>query len=235
MTEAVRYTTLERLRVARPVDRVSFIAGLCHDKRVLDIGCLDETALDKRDTEHWLHGRISTVARNVLGIDSSDRLPPDGLETGPNSRIVKGDGTNPDAKRINAEQIDVIVAGEFIEHLENPTAFLSAMKERFAGRKLVISTPNGASFANGLLATIGREAQHRDHLLTSTYKTLNTLCLRAGVSDWRIVPYRFYATEMLLVSSGGKRLVVRAVEQVIRAVEYLFPLRAFGYVVEISL
>jgi SAM-dependent methyltransferase len=233
VTDRLDYRTLERLRVRRPVDRLAYIAEQCRNKRVLDIGCLDETALAKRDTDQWLHGRIGTVARNVVGIDSSDRLPPDGLATGPNSRIIKGDGTDPD--QIDAKDIDIIVAGEFIEHLENPVAFLRAMRQRFAGRKLLLSTPNGVSFANGLLATIGREAQHHDHLLTSTYKTLNTLCLRSGVSDWRIVPYRFYATEMLLASSGARKLAIRLVEKIVRAVEYVFPLRGFGYVVEITL
>lgn len=232
MTGELSYQTLERLRPPRPVDRVSFIAERCRGKRVLDIGCLDETALNKRDTEHWLHRRIGAVAENVLGIDSSDQIPPEGIATGPNSRIVKGDGVNPDA---DPDAIDVIVAGEFIEHLECPLAFLRVMKERFPGRKLLISTPNGVSFANGLLATIGREAQHPDHLLSSTYKTLNTLCLRAGVSDWRILPYRFYATEMLLDSAGAKKTAVRVVEKVVRMVEYVFPLRGFGYVVEITL
>jgi SAM-dependent methyltransferase len=232
VTGELSYQTLERLRPPRPVDRVSFIAERCRGKRVLDIGCLDETALNKRDTEHWLHRRIGAVAENVLGIDSSDQIPPEGIATGPNSRIVKGDGVNPDA---DPDAIDVIVAGEFIEHLECPLAFLRVMKERFPGRKLLISTPNGVSFANGLLATIGREAQHPDHLLSSTYKTLNTLCLRAGVSDWRILPYRFYATEMLLDSAGAKKTAVRVVEKVVRMVEYVFPLRGFGYVVEITL
>lgn len=232
MTQHLAYETLERLRVPRPVDRVAFIAERCRDKRVLDIGCLDETAIAKRDTDHWLHGRIGTFAQNVLGIDSSDQVPADGIVTGKNSRIVKGDGLQPD---VNPDDIDVIVAGEFIEHLESPIAFLRAMKERFPGRKLLLSTPNGLSFANSLLAGIGREAQHPDHLLTSTYKTLNTLCLRAGVSDWDIVPYRFYATEMLLESSGAKKMAVRLVEKAVRVIEYIFPLLGFGYVVEIRL
>jgi hypothetical protein len=91
------------------------------------------------------------------------------------------------------------------------------------------------AFANALLATIGCEAQHPDHLLTSTFKTLNTLCRRAGCTAWQIVPYRFYATEMLLRSSGPKRLLVGVVEQAVRLVERLFPLRSFGYVVRITL
>lgn len=235
MTAALRYRTLERIAVDLPVDRVDFIAGLCRDKNVLDIGCLDETALEKRDTKEWLHGRIGTVARDVLGIDSSDRLPNEGLLTGPNSRIIKGDGVNPDLAQLDRKSIDVIVAGEFIEHLESPLAFLRSMKQRFPTRELIISTPNGTSFANALLGTIGSEAQHPDHLMTSTYKTLNTLCARSGAHGWKIVPYRFYATEMLLEASGPKRLAIRAVEKFVRIVERLFPLRSFGYVVRISL
>ena len=235
MTQALRYETLERLHVPQPVDRVQFIAELCRGKRVLDIGCLDETALSKQRTDDWLHGQIGNLASEVIGLDRSDRLPDEGLVTGPNSRILKGNGIRPDAKQVNSEAIDMIVAGEFIEHLENPLAFLRSMRKRFPGRELILSTPNGTSFANALLGMIGSEAQHPDHLLTSTYKTLNTLCRRSGAKDWKILPYRFYATEMLLSSSGPKRQAVRLVEKGVRIVERLFPLRSFGYVVRISL
>jgi 2-polyprenyl-3-methyl-5-hydroxy-6-metoxy-1,4-benzoquinol methylase len=226
------YQTLERLHIGRPVERVSFIAERCRGKRVLDIGCLDETALDKQNTNEWLHQRIAALAKQVTGIDLSEHLPVDGLVTGPNSRIIKGDGTNPD---VAPDIVDIIVAGEFIEHIENPLQFLSRIKLSYPGREMLISTPNGASFANALLGTISREAQHRDHLLTSTYKTLNTLCQRAGCRDWDIIPYRFYATEMLLQSTGPKRIAVKAVETIIRAYERLFPLRSFGYIVRIRL
>jgi hypothetical protein len=235
ITKALKYETLEWLKVPAPVERVAYIAGLCKDMNVLDIGCLDETALMKQSTEDWLHRRIGALARNVIGIDCSERLPEQGLCTGPNSHIFKGDGVYPDLNQFEPNAIDVIVAGEFIEHLENPLAFLRSMKQRFPGRQLVISTPNGVAFANALLALIGSEAQHPDHLHTSTYKTLNTLCQRSGCADWHIVPYRFYATEMLLQSSGLKRLAIRAVESAIRLVERIMPLRSFGYVIQITL
>jgi SAM-dependent methyltransferase len=231
----LKYQTLERLQVPRPVDRVQYIAALCRGKRVLDIGCLDETALEKRQTAEWLHAQIGMVAREVIGIDSSDRLGADGLVTGPNSRIVKGDGLRPDPGQIGTDTVDLIVAGEFIEHLENPLEFIRSMKHRFPGRQLVLSTPNGASFANALLASISSEAQHPDHLLTSTFKTLNTLCRRVEAKHWEIRPYRFYATEMLLGAVGAKRLMIRFVEKLIRLFERAFPLRSFGYIVEISL
>lgn len=231
-TPSLRYETLERVAIRRPVERVGFIAQHCAGLKVLDIGCLDETALEKRDTSEWLHARIAALADKVTGVDLSDNLPDDGLVTAPNARIIKGDGTRP---CVPPEDVDIIVAGEFIEHIENPLAFLRELRLRYPGRQLLISTPNGASFANGLLGMIGSEAQHRDHLLTSTYKTLNTLCLRSGARDWEIVPYRFYATEMLLASRGGKAALVKGVEAFIRLFERIAPLRSFGYVVKITL
>ena len=234
MKRRLEYKTLERIVAPRPVDRIGYIAEICRGKRVLDVGCLDETALMKCDTEHWLHGRIGTVARNVVGLDNSQHLPQEGISTGPNSHIFKSDCANIDARHAKSDAVDVVVAGEFIEHLENPLSFLRDIKTKFGGCELVVSTPNGTSFANALLGSVGREAHHHDHLMTSTYKTLNTLCARAGFADWKIIPYRFFATEMLMQSRGGKVVVVRLVELMIRAVEKLFPLRSFGYIVQIK-
>ena len=232
---SLRYETLERLSVSRPVDRLTYIAEICRGRRVLDLGCLDETALVKRDTEHWLHGRLGAVSAEVTGIDSSDRVPAEGLTTGPKSRIFRGDATDPKLPVGNDEDIDVIVAGEFIEHIESPLAFFRMMKRRFPGRELVISTPNGGSFANTLLGTIGREAQHPDHVHLFTFKILNTLAARAEFEAWEIRPYRFYATEMILNSSGGKRALIFAVECGIRIVERMFPLLSFGYILRARL
>lgn len=89
------YETLERITIGGPVDRLEFIAESCRGKKVLDLGCLDETALVKRDTKHWLHGRLSEVAAKVTGIDSSDKVPDGGLITGPTSKIYRGDATDP--------------------------------------------------------------------------------------------------------------------------------------------
>lgn len=229
------YETLEKISVPKPVDRLSYIARACRGKRVLDIGCFDETALMKRDTEHWLHGRIATEAARVIGIDSSAAIPAEGLSTGPNAVIVRGDGIDPQSPLLNDADIDVIVAGEFIEHIDGPIAFFRNMKRRFGGRQLIISTPNGATFANTLLGSAGREVQHPDHVQVFTYKTLNTLCLRAEFVEWEIIPYRFYATEMILQSRGVKRLAAQLVQGGIRLVERLFPILSFGYIVHARL
>ena len=235
MADTLRYETLERLRVPRPVDRIATIAEACRGRHVLDIGCLDETALAKRDTAHWLHGRIAQVAASVVGIDASAAIPDAGITTGPHAIIHRGDGLNPAAPGLDDARVEVITAGEFIEHIEAPLAFFATLKRRYPGRELICSTPNGLAFANSLLALIGAEAQHPDHIHLFTYKVLNTLCLRAGFADYTITPYRFYATEMLLASGPAKRLLVRGVELAVRGVERLFPLLSFGYIVRIRL
>jgi SAM-dependent methyltransferase len=232
---ALTYETLERVKVGRPVDRLEFIAERCRGKRVLDLGCLDETAQVKRDTKHWLHGRLSEVAIEVVGIDSSDKIPDEGLVTGATSKIFRGDATDPRIPGGRDDDVQVIVAGEFIEHIEAPLAFFQSMRRRFPGRELVISTPNGLAFANTLLGMIGREAQHPDHVHVFTFKILNTLAARAQFDAWEVTPYRFYATEMIMNSTGAKRVLAILVERFVRIVERTFPLLSFGYVVRARL
>lgn len=234
-TPVLTYANFEKLPVPAPVDRLGYISAACRGKAVLDIGCLDETALVKRDTRHWLHGRIGSVADRVLGIDSSLKVPDEGLVTGPNSRIVRGDATRVDLHALGFERVDVVVAGELIEHIEHPLGFVREMKRSFAGSELLLSTPNGMSLSNTMMGVLRREVQHPDHLHNFTYKTLNTVCLRAGLAGWRIVPYHFYATEMILASSGLKRAGTRLAASCVRGAERFAPLLSFGYIVHARL
>lgn len=233
--EPPAYTTLERLRPPPPVDRLDWISAHCRGRVVLDIGGLDETALLKRDTAHWLHGRLAQVARQVVGVDASPAVPPEGLVTAPNARIVRADATALPAHLLESAPFDTVVAGEFIEHVTDPLHFLASLRRALPGRELLLSTPNGPSAANALMGCIGREAQHPDHLAVFSWKILHTLCLRAGFEAYEIRPYRFFATEMILGSRGPRRAAAVAAQGGIRAVERLFPLLSFGYLVRARL
>jgi 2-polyprenyl-3-methyl-5-hydroxy-6-metoxy-1,4-benzoquinol methylase len=230
----LRYTPLERVVLPRPADRVAWVAEQCRGKAVLDLGCLDETALVKEGTQHWLHGRIAQSARCVTGIDSSSKLPREGVITGPRSRIIHGDVNALDGETMRALDVDVIVAGELIEHLPDTGHFLRQLKALFPGRELIATTPNATSLANVILAALSRESAHEDHLQIYSYKTLHTQCLRARFESWTILPYHVRFTEMILRSRGIKRSLLQASERVINAAEYCAPMLSGGLILHVT-
>lgn len=235
----LKYQTFEKIKVVRPVNRIHFITNYCSNKVVLDIGCFDETAIKaKVNTKFWLHGKIAQSAKKIIGIDNSKLIPKEGVEIS-GSHIFKSDALNITPQMIQKENYDVIVAGEFIEHLESPSQFLKKIKKDFSKKNkkrfLVISTPNGNSFLNTFMGLFDREVQHQDHLAVFTYKILNTLCRQSNFKSWQIIPYRFTSTEMKLRNKGVKYTSIVLFEKFINLIEYLFPLLSTGYIVVIEI
>jgi len=241
------YTPLERLRVPRPVDRISAIKNICSDKKVLDLGAMDETAYTaKQGQGTWLHEEIAAVAAQVVGIDSSPILQTAGLQTKPNAVIYPGDIMALGAWLKNSSDVnlpqksftpDVVVAGELIEHLHNPLMFLQNIKaiESLNGKTLIITTPNATAIHNCLIGLASRESTHQDHLCILSFKTLSTLCHRAGFSAWQITPYYAKFPEMIARQSGLGRSLVAGGERVINGLEWMFPIMSFGYIVTVKI
>jgi hypothetical protein len=239
VSAALRYEPLERLRVPRPVDRLAYVSEACRGRAVLDLGAMDETAyVGKRGRGTWLHERIAAVADRVVGVDSAAAVPEAGLDTGPRARIVRGDASHLD-ELLSALDFrpDVVVAGELIEHVASPLAFLQdlAASSRLAGTELILTTPNATAVHNVAVGMLSRESTHRDHLCILSYKTLNTLCARAGLQHWTLVPYRSAFVEMRARNGGLRGALVGAGEKAVNAVEWLFPLLSFGWIVRATL
>ena len=130
--------------------------------------------------------------------------------------------------------VDVVVAGEVIEHLPNALAFLEQLRRLFPGRELVATTPNATSLTNVLLGVASRESSHRDHLQIYSHKTLCTLCRRAGFPAWDIVPYHVRYTEMALRSGPVRRRIVGGVEALVNACEWVVPLWSGGLILHVA-
>jgi hypothetical protein len=229
------YTPLEKIKVAGPVNRIQYISQACMQKRVLDLGCYDETALAKVDNETYLFSEIDKVALDHIGVDNSKLLPDEGLIFSPTSKIVKGDITDFSKIAIDLSGTEIIIAGELIEHLPNTLSFFSYLKKTFPGKKLICSTPNATNLSNILLAHFKRESCHIDHFQVYSYKTLNTLCRTAQFNSWQIIPYHVKYTEAILRSKGLKKIFVQFCEKTINLIESIFPLTAGGYLVEIDI
>ena len=112
------------------------IAALVRGKKVLDVGCVDHVAQKEMEAT-WLHRRLVESASSIIGLDILQdeirQLAAKGY------RVVCGDAMTVDLR----DQFDVIVAGELIEHVDNPGQFVANMRRHLRhDGMLVLTTPN---------------------------------------------------------------------------------------------
>ncbi len=225
---------LAALRVPRPVDRYDYVRERCRGLRVLDLGAYDETEVDREqhDSWRWLHAEIASVAKEVLGVDASPKLRDSGgVDTNCGTRIVYG--TVEKLEPILAEfQPDLIVAGEIIEHTQDTLGWLSQIAAVAPGTRLLATTPNTTSVINLALAFLRRENAHPDHIQVYSFRTLATLAGRVPMRGVSIRPYYYDPHLFFGKVPGSAAPVVSGVNRVLRAIQYLFPLTAFGLILE---
>lgn len=221
-----------RLKLIRPVSRIELIKSKCVGKNVLDIGCLDETAFNQKEsTGFWLHEEIAAVAKSIIGIDNSKLLEDGPIKTGFSEIHLQDIFTiNP----TNFPQVDVIVMGELIEHLIDPLSVLVQLIKKFPNSLIVMSTPNATGITNVLGALVNRESNHPDHVAVYSYKILNTLMGRIENVDFKVEPYLTSYSESILASRGLKRLLVKSINVFVNVIERLRPFYSGGYVITVS-
>lgn len=173
------------------VDRVAFLIEVCRGKSVLHLGCTDWPITErKRAAGLLLHERLAAVARSLTGVDCDEA----GVEclrrmgyTDTHLDDVE-EFTNPG---VNQRQYEVIVAGEIIEHLENPGNFLRAAQRLMnAESRLVITTVNAYCLFRFLRYLAGKEMVHEDHNFYFSPRVLQKLVTRCGLV---VEAFRYYA------------------------------------------
>ncbi|QQS33110.1 MAG: methyltransferase domain-containing protein [Acidobacteriota bacterium] len=165
------------------VQRVEFIREVCRGQRVLHLGCTNAPYTEESIRNGTLlHAVIADVAESLTGLDSDDAglLA---LECAGFSDLIKGDLTDLDNVGLEP-QFDVIIAGEIIEHLNDPGRFLSGIRRLMnPSTDLVITTVNAYCamrfFQYGLRGKGGvNEPVHPDHVAYYSYSTLKLLLKR---------------------------------------------------------
>ena len=173
---------------ATSVDWEWLVEHYCGNKKVLDLGCGHSPEFE----EVWkqgrlLHKRIYDVGREVIGLDLDEPVVEQMQRLG--FRVICDDAENP--QHLNGSgAFEVIIAGDIIEHLNNPGAMLAAMKSRLAPNgAFVISTPSPFRWYNPLFAIIGHEFNHPHHTAWFSPLTLTTLAERHGyqVVRWHVM------------------------------------------------
>lgn len=176
------------------VQRLDLIRDVSSGKSVLHLGCTNYPYTDEAiENGMLLHTELEKAAGELYGFDYDQR----GLD------ILAERGTTNlfqvDLEKLNEVELDrtfdVIVAGEMIEHLNNPGLFLSGI-QRFMDRStvLLLTTVNAycaMRFLQYGLAGRGGKAEpvHPDHVAYYSYSTLSHLVKRHGLTVEKFLFY----------------------------------------------
>jgi len=159
-------------------DREKYLTDLCRGKVVLHLGCASALHLKEQvATGRHLHLLIRSSARRVYGVDIDEeavRLLREGYGV--------ADVFVADVESLHldiADPIDVILAGEVVEHLNNPGNFLNSVS-RYMGEQtiLLMTTPNVLCAKAFFHSLLGRQRMHPDHSIGFTFSLLQTLLTR---------------------------------------------------------
>jgi SAM-dependent methyltransferase len=155
------------------------MADLVRGKTVLDVGCVDHSAR-LESSDRWMHKHLVRAAASVIGLDILESEAAKLRERGYN--VVAGDASTVDL----GQTFDLVVAGEIIEHIDNPGAFLRNMARHLnsAGR-LVLTTPNPFfvmhQFEFAFVSSLDKRWNH-EHVCWYCPFTLGNLLERSGLT-----------------------------------------------------
>jgi 2-polyprenyl-3-methyl-5-hydroxy-6-metoxy-1,4-benzoquinol methylase len=214
---------------ARLVDRTEELRRLVRGRRVVDVGFVDEGQMAAKHARgRWLHGIVAAEAREAVGIDADAAGVAVARDAGFDAVVADVEDAESLAS-LELDAADVVLAGELIEHLERPGAFLDAVKPLLApSGSLVLTTPNAHALTNVLGALVGRELVNPDHVTWFSWRTLATLLERHG---WRIDVLAYYRFPPVESGSPALRLLFGAYQRLAEPLFRLRPSLADGIIV----
>jgi SAM-dependent methyltransferase len=205
-------------RAATIVRRIDYLAGLARSRSVIHIGFGDA---GYRSTQAragtWLHEHLSAIASSLVGLDVDRESVEMAREAGFTAHVVNCCDVNA-IRALELRSADLVVAGEVIEHLDAPGAFLDAMHVLVRPNGLLaLTTPNASGLGNALAALAGFEVNHPDHVILFSCRTLGTLLERHG---WTVVETRTYVPEVKKRDDASLRSrVLRVASVTLRSLE----------------
>lgn len=158
-------------------DRIAYLCNLASEKNVLDIGIVEHFSASS-DRKSWLHGELCKYASTCLGVDILEKEIQALCDKG--YKAIVWDAT----KFPLSQKFDLIVIGDVIEHVGNPSALFANVSEMLnPGGRIVVTTPN-PWYANAIFKNIfeGRPfTDSVDHVAWFDPGTLYEISARNGL------------------------------------------------------
>jgi hypothetical protein len=165
--------------------KTALLEQLVAGKAVLHIGAIGETdgdlAAKVAAAPRSVHATLTRRARECVGVDI-DRQAVDALtRSGAFSNLLTLDATTVLRDDIPLSVIDVIVAGDVVEHMTNPGDLLRQLRSiADPDTVLVLTTPNAASLPQFVRYLRGRPLEGPDHVCSFNIYSLTNLLERCG-------------------------------------------------------
>jgi 2-polyprenyl-3-methyl-5-hydroxy-6-metoxy-1,4-benzoquinol methylase len=156
-----------------------YLTNLVTGKTVLDVGCVEHSAATQEQLDTFLHKNLRRSASRVVGLDFNEQGVAELNRRG--YEVVCGDAMTVDV----GERFDIVIAGEIIEHVENPGGLIRNLKKHLKpGGLLVVTTPNPfyvLHFAEMLFLSAPHKGWNDEHVAWFCYFTLDNLLVRCGM------------------------------------------------------
>lgn len=194
---------VHRLPKAALVQRIPHVADLVRGRRVVHVGFVDAGYQEMQaGAGTWLHAHLAATATSLVGIDLDEAGVEAARAEGYEAHVA--DCRDPDQiDALGLEPAEMVIAGEVIEHLDDPGSFLDGLHRLLApGGLLVLTTPNASGLLNGFAAMAGAEINHPDHVILFSWRTLTNLMARHG---WEVVDTATFVPAVKAAPGRGVR------------------------------
>jgi len=134
--------TLKKIITNKVKYRNDFLFDKIKNKKILDIGCIGHK-IKHFNSDSSLHSFLKKHSKKVTGMDYLKKEVSILRKKGHD--VIYGNAEDFDFK----QKYELIIAGELIEHLNNPGNFLKSAKRSIKKNgSIIITTPNTFSFRN---------------------------------------------------------------------------------------
>jgi hypothetical protein len=180
------------------LERDGFLLGAAAGRVVTQVGFADAGPRGQaRRDGGWLHARLATVARSLVGVD----VDPDGVAyaRAHGFEAYQVDCRDPEqVTRAAIRPAELLVVADLIDQVDAVGPFLEGLRALAApSATMIVTTPNASRLVNTAAALVGRELAHLDCVGRYSWYTLVNVLQRHG---WPVVGFHTY-----LATADGAR------------------------------
>ena len=163
--------------------KLALVERYAAGRNVLHLGAVGETCQDtelraSRATDS-LHAYLTRISTRCIGVDNDEPSVKLLTERGAFDNLLLADVTTLTRREVDLPSVDIIVAGDTIEHLTEPGRLLDVVDNLAdPGTRLILTTPNALGLGIFMRNLRGKQVEGPDHVCSFNAFTLSRMIER---------------------------------------------------------